>query len=221
MNDEHEIKKFNVFDSSYALPYRGSHSRTKDDILIAATVLFARKGYAAVSMKEIADAVDIQAASLYNHFAGKETLWKAVLDHAKDLYLLYFKHMEEQIERAGAFEEALRILFEEPEKMTNTFTCYAFALVQAEQFRDEYASDFYSNFLLKYAIDFVKERLDTCVAKGLAPAFDTLTVANMYSHAVLIGINISVQKLLGRPIPFESGEMLAGLRRFILDSVKA
>lgn len=218
-NNEKGMQEYKIFDSQYPLPHHKSNSRTKNDILMRATILFAKQGYEAVSMRDIAGAVDIQAASLYNHFNSKETLWKAVLDHAKDLYLLFFEQMEMQIKKASDFEEVIQIIFEEPEKMSNPFTCYAFALIQAEQFRDEYAYEICNDYLIKYAIDFIKNQLDNCIAKGFVSDFDTLTVANMYTNSVLIGINISVQKLMGRPIPFEAEKMIANLHQYFLETI--
>ena len=213
------LNEFTIFDITYPLPYSEWGNKTKDGILMAATVLFAQKGYAAVSMKEIAEAVKVQPASLYNHFSSKEALWRAVLDHARDLLILFFSHMEGKTRTAFSFAEVLQIIFEEPEKMRNHLTCYAFALIQAEQFRDDYAHEIFNDILLKYSIDFIKDRLDECVAKGFAPAFDTLTVAHMYAHNVLVSINISVQKLLGRAVPYEPGEMVRNLHRYILEVI--
>jgi len=49
-------------------------AETADRIREAALRLFAAKGYAAVSMREIAGAVSLQAAALYNHFPNKQAL---------------------------------------------------------------------------------------------------------------------------------------------------
>ena len=49
-------------------------ARTEERILEAATLLFYEKGYHGTSMREVAAAVGIKAASLYNHFPGKEDL---------------------------------------------------------------------------------------------------------------------------------------------------
>lgn len=55
---------------------------TRDRILTETTSLFANKGYEATTMKDIADAVGIKAASLYAHYSGKEELFRSVLDSA-------------------------------------------------------------------------------------------------------------------------------------------
>lgn len=47
---------------------------TRDKILRASALLFHEKGYTGTSMREIAQAVGIEAPSLYNHISGKEQL---------------------------------------------------------------------------------------------------------------------------------------------------
>ena len=45
---------------------------TKERIIYESLRLFSEKGYDGVSMREIAAAVEIKAASLYAHFDGKD-----------------------------------------------------------------------------------------------------------------------------------------------------
>ncbi|KGE04957.1 TetR/AcrR family transcriptional regulator [Pseudohaliea rubra] len=49
-------------------------SNRRDDVLEAAAALFASKGYAATSIRDIAQQVGILSGSLYYHFASKEEL---------------------------------------------------------------------------------------------------------------------------------------------------
>ena len=49
-------------------------------IIEAATVAFARRGYAGASLREIADEVGVTVPGLLRHFASKEELLTAVLD---------------------------------------------------------------------------------------------------------------------------------------------
>lgn len=46
----------------------------KEEILQVAAGLFRERGYSAVSMRDIASALDIKAASLYNHISGKQEI---------------------------------------------------------------------------------------------------------------------------------------------------
>lgn len=61
-----------------------STTSNKDKIFQAAVRLFAQKGYANVSMREIAREVEIKAASIYNHYSGKEALFDAIVDYFRD-----------------------------------------------------------------------------------------------------------------------------------------
>ncbi len=53
---------------------------TAERILDAAEALFAEKGFAGTAVRDIASAVDLTPASLYNHFANKQALYEAVLE---------------------------------------------------------------------------------------------------------------------------------------------
>ena len=55
-------------------------SVTRDRILDTAEALFAERGFAGTAVRDIAAAVGLTPASLYNHFAGKEPLYAAVLE---------------------------------------------------------------------------------------------------------------------------------------------
>jgi AcrR family transcriptional regulator len=55
-------------------------SITRDRILDTAEALFAERGLAATPVRDIAAAVGLTPASLYNHFSGKEALYAAVLE---------------------------------------------------------------------------------------------------------------------------------------------
>lgn len=58
---------------------------TRDLIMQEALILFSNKGYAAVSMRDIAGAVGIQVSSIYYHFSSKQDLFNALIEKAKDI----------------------------------------------------------------------------------------------------------------------------------------
>jgi TetR/AcrR family transcriptional regulator len=55
-------------------------SPTRERILDVAEALFAANGYAGTAVRDIARAVELTPASLYNHFEGKQALYEAVLE---------------------------------------------------------------------------------------------------------------------------------------------
>lgn len=74
---------------------QGSHSDiTGPRIRKAALNLFARHGYAAVSMRQIAKEVGVQAGALYNYTPDKQSL----------LYRLMREHMQELLSALDALE---------------------------------------------------------------------------------------------------------------------
>jgi len=58
---------------------------TRDDILTAAALVFSQKGFHAASMQDIAQAVNLQKASLYHHIDSKQEILLALLDQALDM----------------------------------------------------------------------------------------------------------------------------------------
>ncbi len=65
--------------SSPSPPATGS-AATRERILDAAEALFAENGMAGTAVRDIARDVGLTAASLYNHFSGKQELYEAVLE---------------------------------------------------------------------------------------------------------------------------------------------
>lgn len=51
----------------------------KDEIINTAAKLFKEKGYSAVTMRDLATAMGIKAASLYNHINSKQDILKAII----------------------------------------------------------------------------------------------------------------------------------------------
>jgi len=62
---------------------RSTASR-QSNVLDAACVLFAERGYHGTSMKDIAEALGVRAPSLYNHVASKQDMLFAIMDKAMD-----------------------------------------------------------------------------------------------------------------------------------------
>lgn len=195
-------------------------SKTKSRILKNATILFAEKGYADVSVKDIAARCELSPPSLYNHYESKEAIWEAVLKYIKGLYLLYFDRLDVARQKVTRFEDVLEAMFVELKQVVNIFTYYGFSLVQTEQFRSDLAGDIYLNTFLKYSIDYLAQWMDECVENGEARPFDTRTAATALMHTVLVGINVRVHEHQGKTPPSDVQEMFEGLQQFIYEMGK-
>ena len=78
---------------------------TRERICTVAAALFADRGYAGVSMRDIADGVGIKAASLYNHFDDKEQLYIAALTQG---FAGRIAHIDAAIDTGGSAADRLR-----------------------------------------------------------------------------------------------------------------
>ena len=205
----------------YQLPLlEGEDNETKERILIFATIMFAQRGYAAISVRDIARVNGVKASSLYNHFESKEALWAAALEHLKKLYFLYFEILDQNISRARSFEETLALVLHEPKKMTNSFTTYGFSLILTEQINNPLAAETHSS-MLNYGINFIQEKFDACVAKGWVAPFDTHQVSALIMNSVYMGFLNKVQEYEGRPIVTRTEDLMAGLELFLLSATGA
>jgi AcrR family transcriptional regulator len=90
----------------------------REIIIVQAAKLFKEKGYKAASMRELAAAVGVEAASLYNHIDSKDDLLNAICMNVANRYTLYMDTIEnEQLTVIEKFEKLLR--FHVKEMMTN------------------------------------------------------------------------------------------------------
>ena len=63
-----------------------TQSRTNASIVDAAQAVFLRQGYENASMDAIAQQANVSKATVYAHFAGKEALFVAVMQHLREIY---------------------------------------------------------------------------------------------------------------------------------------
>jgi AcrR family transcriptional regulator len=83
---------------------------TRDDILEAAAQVFRQKGFHGASMANIAEAVNLQKASLYHHVSSKQEILFELLDRALELLLERIAPIAAQTMPA---DERLRLMIRE------------------------------------------------------------------------------------------------------------
>ena len=72
----------------------GKNASKKDVITQKAAALFKQKGYSSTSMRELADAVGVEAPSLYNHIGGKSELLQAICFKVANVFTSYLDTTE-------------------------------------------------------------------------------------------------------------------------------
>jgi AcrR family transcriptional regulator len=70
------------------------HSERRDQLLAIAARLIASRGYAATTVRDIADEAGILSGSLYHHFASKEAILEEILRSFMDGLLQKFNEIE-------------------------------------------------------------------------------------------------------------------------------
>lgn len=195
-------------------------SKTKNRIMLEASILFASHGYAAVSIRDIAAKVGIQPASLYNHFESKEALFEAIIDNIKEIYLDFYVRMDEMIAGARSFADVLDCLFSELRDVYHIFIYYGISLVVTEQFRNKKARSVYHDVLMKIGVNYTKRKFDECIKKQWVKEFDTEGMAMLFTNTVLVGTLMRTHEDLGHKTAFDPSAMFATLQRYMLNSVE-
>ncbi|MHB0970193.1 MAG: TetR/AcrR family transcriptional regulator [Thermoanaerobaculia bacterium] len=81
---------------------RPSRRTPHDRLLLAATKLFARRGYAATAVREIVESAGVTKPVLYYHFGNKEGIYRALVAQIS-------REFEERIDRVRAKDGPARI----------------------------------------------------------------------------------------------------------------
>ena len=66
----------------------------REEILDAAATLFKERGYAATTMRDLAEKIGIEAASLYNHIHGKQDLLRQICFNTGQAHLTEMTRVE-------------------------------------------------------------------------------------------------------------------------------
>lgn len=84
------------------------HSSRKDIIVSKAASLFREKGYKATSMRELADAVGVEAASLYNHIHSKTEILHVICFNVANRFMSHMESIE--LENVSAIIKVEKLL---------------------------------------------------------------------------------------------------------------
>jgi AcrR family transcriptional regulator len=100
------------------MPKIVDHDRYRKELLVKSFDLFAEKGYAAITMRQIAQGLGVSTGTLYHYFPSKEALFEQLLEEMTELNILSFstqleagKTLEEQTEMGFRLIEQHREFF--------------------------------------------------------------------------------------------------------------
>ena len=152
----------------------------KDVIVNKAATLFREKGYKAASMRDLAEAVGVEAASLYNHIKSKSELLHELVFSVANKFVMKLDEIEsESISSLDKMEKILRF------HITEMIHHYEEVYVSDREWKhlsDPYLSN-YQNQRRVY-----RKRLAAIIEEGIRnkeiKAIDAPTVVLIFLHAV-------------------------------------
>ena len=148
---------------------------TKQKILETALTLFSERGYDAVSVGEIAEAVGIKARSLYNHYPSKQAIFDAIVETTALQYEKDTGRIDIHVQRAAADIPMLMTIGEEE---------------LFEKVRQIFDYSLHNDNIRKFRKMMTIEQFRSLIAAGVIYGGDTNALALMYVAPVITLIGV-------------------------------
>lgn len=155
---------------------------TKEKIIQESLRLFSSRGYDGVSMREIAAAVGIKGASIYNHFKGKEDIFQAIFQEMTKQYegavSLMGIPQEQDAQAIHTYAEAgIEQLLQMTEGLFTFFTQNEFVvmfrkLLVSEQHKSPLAAKYLKEYYLEAPVLFQSQIFDGMQKEGYFKGYD-------------------------------------------------
>jgi AcrR family transcriptional regulator len=156
------------------------HSSRKDIIVSKAASLFREKGYKATSMRELADAVGVEAASLYNHIHSKTEILHVICFNVANRFMSHMESIE--LENVSAIIKVEKLLRFHINEMLHQYEEVYVSDREWKHLTDPYLSNF-QNQRRTY-----RKRFAAIIEKGIVAgeikSIDAPTAVLIMLHAV-------------------------------------
>ena len=169
---------------------------TKQRILREALRLFSQKGYDAVSVEQIVDAVGIKAPSLYKHYKSKQDIFNAIFEETAKRYGAFAESISVHLGDSGqdlqvfsaitadGLVEKVRSLISY--SLHDEFVSQFRRMMTIEQFRSPELSARYSQRYVAQIQNYHKGLFQRMIAAGVMVDEDPNLLAMMYDSPILI-----------------------------------
>lgn len=192
---------------------------TKQKILDKALALFSSRGYDAVSVGEIAQAVGIKAPSLYNHFPSKQAIFDALVESVAAQYTRDTDQISIHVQNApqdipvftaiteDALFDKVRQIFEY--SLHNETIRRFRRMMTIEQFRSPELAALYSRRYVGRVLDYHAGIFHALIAAGEICPEDPDTLAMLYVAPVVTLLGVCDRQ------PEREAECLERLRKHV------
>jgi AcrR family transcriptional regulator len=188
--------------------------RRRHEIISAAAEVFAEKGYAATTTREIADAADMAEGTLYNYFESKHEILLAVAREAEG-------PMSRALLQAGTLEsrEAMIVLLERAFDVSEARLPFLRTLLSASWNDDSILEEYKSARLGRvYGMleQFVADRIAAGAFRSIDPALGARMAIGMFA-GLMLPIVRGVEPL---PSPAERRAIAEDIVDCLLDGIR-
>lgn len=186
----------------------------KGRIILASLKLFARSGYHAVSVRDIAKEVGIKDASIYSHFAGKDDLLDAIVNRFKVAF-------KASVPDVSEFDRIMNVcdprsflvrgftIFRE--RLEDPVMAWTYFVLIREKFDDDRAAQAWQRHK-ETVIQYVAEAFSAMMRRGTIRECDPVRLARVYEYPVFILMEDYVHRLC-------EGEDTSELSREFIDHI--
>ena len=156
---------------------------TRKKILDVSLELFSKKGYSAVSIRDICKYVEIKESSVYYHFENKQSIFDELLNKFAEIA----KGMMAQLENgltdgqnsfSNGFNTVANCFFEQ--YLMNEFCNKVIRIMHIEQFNNDDVRKLYQHWLLDEPLDFQRKIFSALMSAGIIANCDTEYLAVKY-----------------------------------------
>lgn len=157
---------------------------TKQKILEVSLELFSRKGFSAVSVRDICGQVPIKESSMYYYFKNKQAILEELLEQFGQLAAKMMGRLEQGLDHlpspgeSSFYQHVCRIFFED--YLMDDFCNKVIRLLSIEQFHSETVQKLYNDWLFDRPLQFQSQVFSVLIQAGLIPAADCRNLAVKY-----------------------------------------
>ena len=177
---------------------------TKEKILLTALQLFARDGYEAVSVRNIAEELGMTKGALYRHYKNKRDIFDSIVDRmiqidaqrAKEYQMPVEQYDEMSASYANAsWEDIEKYTIEQLKFWTeDNFALLFRRMLTLEQYRNAEMAELYSQCIVEGPVSYMEDLFRELTKKGVLKEENPRQLAVEYYAPLFLLISMSDKK---------------------------
>ncbi|MGN0551359.1 MAG: TetR/AcrR family transcriptional regulator [Acutalibacteraceae bacterium] len=174
---------------------------TKEKILLTALQLFARDGYEAVSVRNIAEELGMTKGALYRHYKNKRDIFDSIVDRMIQIDAQRAKEYQMPVEQYDKMSDSYATTsWEDIEKYTveqlkfwteDNFALLFRRMLTLEQYRNAEMAELYSQCIVEGPVSYMEDLFRELTKKGVLKEENPRQLAVEYYAPLFLLISMS------------------------------